>query len=103
MVPKNRVTSHPGEILREEFMFPEGITIEQLSQETDLSIETVRSIVEEKMLLNPYIARQLAERFGTSVGFWTKLDLNYYRSLKAMEKRQETVEEDRKGAEPQER
>jgi addiction module HigA family antidote len=64
---------HPGEILREEFLEPMGISAYKLSVELRVSPPTVNDIVREKRGITPEMAARLAKYFGTSEQFWLNL------------------------------
>ena len=64
---------HPGEILREEFLGPMGISAYRLSVELRVSPPTVNDIVREKRGITPEMAARLAKYFGTSEHFWLNL------------------------------
>lgn len=64
---------HPGEILREEFLEPMGISAYRLSVELRVSAPTVNDIVREKRGITPEMAARLAKYFGTSEQFWLNL------------------------------
>jgi addiction module HigA family antidote len=64
---------HPGEILREEFLAPMGISAYRLSVELRVSAPTVNNIVREKRGITPEMAARLAKYFGTSEQFWLNL------------------------------
>jgi len=66
-------TVHPGEILREEFLIPMGITPHKLSLDLHVSAPTVNEIVREKRGITPEMAVLLAKYFGTSEQFWLNL------------------------------
>jgi len=63
---------HPGEILREEFLSPMGISY-KLSVDLKVSPPTVNDIVREKRGITPEMAARLARYFGTSEQFWLNL------------------------------
>jgi addiction module HigA family antidote len=64
---------HPGEILREEFLEPMGISAYRLAVELRVSAPTVNDIVREKRGITPEMAARLAKYFGTSEQFWLNL------------------------------
>ena len=64
---------HPGEILREEFLEPMGISAYRLAVELHVSPPTVNDIVREKRGITPEMAARLAKYFGTSEQFWLNL------------------------------
>lgn len=64
---------HPGEILREEFLEPMGISAYRLSVELRVSPPTINDIVREKRGITPEMAARLAKYFGTSEQLWLNL------------------------------
>jgi addiction module HigA family antidote len=64
---------HPGEILREEFLKPMGISPYRLAVELHVSAPTVNDIVREKRGITPECAARLAKYFTTSEQFWLNL------------------------------
>lgn len=64
---------HPGEILREEFLQPMGISAYRLAVDLHVSAPTVNDIVREKRGITPETAARLAKYFGTSEQFWLNL------------------------------
>jgi antitoxin HigA-1 len=64
---------HPGEILREEFLEPLGISAYRLALELRVSPPTVNDIVREKRGITPEMAARLGKYFGTSEQFWLNL------------------------------
>ncbi|MFZ0299684.1 MAG: HigA family addiction module antitoxin [Candidatus Sulfotelmatobacter sp.] len=55
---------HPGEILREEFLEPMGISSYRLDVELHVSPPTVNDIIREKRGITPEMAARLAKYFG---------------------------------------
>jgi addiction module HigA family antidote len=66
-------TVHPGEILREEFLQPMGISPYRLARELHVSPPTINDIVLERREVTPETAVRLAKYFGTSEQFWLNL------------------------------
>jgi len=64
---------HPGEILREEFLEPMGISPYRLATDLGVSPPTVNDIVREKRGVTPEMAARLGRYFGTSEQFWLNL------------------------------
>jgi antitoxin HigA-1 len=64
---------YPGEILREEFLEPMGISAYRLAVELHVSPPTVNDIVREKRGFTPEMAARMAKYFGTSEQFWLNL------------------------------
>jgi len=80
-----RVSTHPGIILKEEFVVPHGITQEQLSKDLNVGIKTISELYNEKRGITPLMALKLSEYFGTTPQFWLNLQ-NAYDLYKTYEK-----------------
>jgi addiction module HigA family antidote len=76
-IPKARRSTHPGEMLREEFLVPSGITQARLAREIKVPFQRVNEIVSGKRGLTPSTALRLARFFGTSSAFWMNLQMVY--------------------------
>jgi len=68
---------HPGEVLREEFLKPFGISEESLAQSIGAAVQNIREIVSEKQSVTADTALRLAKFFGTSAQFWLGLQSDY--------------------------
>src|SRR5438046_1189979 len=68
---------HPGEILREEFMQPLGVTQYRLAKETSVPPRRINEIVQEQRGISADTALRLARFFGTSEMFWLNLQAQY--------------------------
>jgi addiction module HigA family antidote len=68
---------HPGEILREEFLKPLGLTQAQLAEELGINLKVIDELVNEKRSISPELAVKLAERFRTSPEFWLRFQKDY--------------------------
>jgi addiction module HigA family antidote len=71
--------THPGEILREEFMKPFGLSAHALATDLALPATRIGEIVNERRGVSPETAIALAEYFGTSVEFWLGIQMQYDR------------------------
>ena len=78
---------HPGEILREEFMLPRGLSRNALARALHVPPRRINEIVLEKRSITADAALRLARYFGTSAELWTGLqadcDLRLARQEKA--------------------
>jgi addiction module HigA family antidote len=74
-IPTNRPPVHPGEILREEFLEPMGLSQVELADRLSIPFQRVNMIVREKRAVTPDTALRLSKLFGTTVGFWMNLQL----------------------------
>jgi len=68
---------HPGEVLREEFLVPMGISQNRLARGIGVPPRRINEIVLEKRAITADTAIRLASYFGTSEGFWMGLQADY--------------------------
>ena len=68
---------HPGEILREEFMVPDGITANALAMALRVPATRISEIVRERRSITADTAFRLALYFETSVDLWINLQKSY--------------------------
>lgn len=68
---------HPGEILKEDFLDPMGISAYRLSKDTGLSETRISQIVHGKRSVTAETALILSLYFGTSADFWLNLQNHY--------------------------
>ena len=74
MSPKNRMRPiHPGEILREEFLVPLGMSAHALALELKVPAPRINDIVRERRAISPDTALRLARYFSTTAEFWLNL------------------------------
>jgi addiction module HigA family antidote len=77
MIPEHRTPTHPGEILKYEFLEPLGLTQAKLARHLKIPMQRVNEIVKGKRGVSPETAWLLAQAFGTTPQFWTNLQMNY--------------------------
>ena len=77
MIPENRIPSHPGEILQEQFLEPMGLTQVALSEHLGIPLQRVNEIVRGKRGVTPETAWLLAQALDTTPEFWISLQTNY--------------------------
>ena len=68
-----RVSTHPGEVLREEFLFPLGIKQNALALKIRVPATRIGDILRGKQAITPDTALRLARFFGNSPEFWLNL------------------------------
>ena len=68
---------HPGEVLREEFLDPLGMTAHALAQALRVPAPRVNDLVRERRSVTPDTALRLARYFDTSPQFWLNLQASY--------------------------
>ena len=76
-IPSDRSPTHPGVMLREEFLIPLGITQRDLADAVHVPYQRVNEIVNERRGITPSTALRFAKFFGNSAGFWMNLQLRY--------------------------
>ncbi len=72
-IPTNRPPSTPGEMLREEFLEPMGLTQQQLANDIGVSYQRVDELINGKRGITISTALRLGKYFGTSPDFWLNL------------------------------
>ncbi len=68
-----RISTHPGEMLREEFLIPLGISQNALAMKIRVPATRIGEIVHGKRAITPDTALRLARFFGNSPEFWLNL------------------------------
>jgi len=64
---------HPGEVLREDFMKPLGLSINKLALELHVPATRIGEIVHERRRITADTALRLARYFQTNAEFWLNL------------------------------
>ena len=86
MANKNRLPPiHPGEILREEFLAPLGMSSHELAMALRVPATRINEIVHEKRGITADTALRLSRYFGTTSRFWMNLQVSW--ELEAAEDR----------------
>ena len=90
--------THPGAMLREDFMPDYGLSVTTMAETLGVSRQTVNELLRERRALTPAMALRLSRLFGNSPEFWLNAqravdlwqaerelenDLNRIRTLKA--------------------
>lgn len=68
-----RVTTHPGEMLREEFLKPLGMSQNALAMRIRVPATRIGEIIRGRRGITPDTALRLARFFGNSPEFWMNL------------------------------
>jgi antitoxin HigA-1 len=96
MKTMNRMTNiHPGEILREEFLKPMGITAYRLAKETRIPQTRIGEIIKGTRSISAATALRFARFFGTSPEFWINLQNHF-----DLEEKKKEIETDLKKIRP---
>ena len=68
---------HPGEILREEFIVPLGLSMNRVAIDLRVSVTRIADIVNEKRAITADTALRFARYFNNSPTFWMNLQTRY--------------------------
>jgi antitoxin HigA-1 len=74
---KKHLNVHPGELLREEFLRPMGLTPYRLAKDAKLPQQRVNEIVNEKRGITAETDLHLSTYFGQAPGYWLRVQLAY--------------------------
>jgi addiction module HigA family antidote len=62
--------THPGEMLREDFMADYGLTVSSLARALGVSRQSINELLRERRAITPEMALRLARLFGNTPEFW---------------------------------
>jgi addiction module HigA family antidote len=68
--PRQIPPTHPGEMLREDFMPDYGLTASTLASALGVSRQTIHELLREERSVTPLMALRLSRLFGNSAAFW---------------------------------
>ena len=80
MIPENRVSTHPGEILEYEFLEPLGQSQSGLAAHLSIPVQRVNELIRGKRGVTPDTAWLLSQALNTTPEFWMNLQKNFYLS-----------------------
>ena len=80
-----RIKTHPGEILREEFMGPLGLSANALALALRVPATRIGAIIKETRAVTADTALRLGRYFGTTPEFWLNLQSAHDLSKAEME------------------
>ena len=78
MVPKNRIPTHPGEILLEEFLTPMGLSQVKLADHIGVPVQRINEIVWGKRGVTPETDWLFSQAFGTTPQLWINLQADSF-------------------------
>jgi antitoxin HigA-1 len=73
----NRIPTHPGEVLLEEFLIPLGLSQAAFAKHLGVSPQHINEIVRQKRGLTPTMAWLFGQALGTTPEFWLNLQSAY--------------------------
>jgi addiction module HigA family antidote len=76
-MPKKIKPVHPGEILREEFMLPFGLSMNRMAMDLRVPVTRIADIVNEKRGITADTALRFARYFNNAPSFWMNLQTRY--------------------------
>ena len=77
----------PGDILKEEFLGPMGISVYQLCKDTGLRQTQIGEIIKGKRAITDETDAALSKYFGLSRGYWRRMQVSYEQRKKDMQLR----------------
>ena len=77
MIENNMRPIHPGEILREEYVLPLGLSANRLAIEPRVPVTRISKILNEQRAVSPDTALRLARYFGGDARTWLNLQAAY--------------------------
>lgn len=75
--PKEREPTHPGVMLREEFLIPMKISQRELADGIHVPYQRINELINKKRGITPSTALRLARFFGMSAEFWLNLQVRW--------------------------
>ncbi len=72
-----RITTHPGEMLREEFMTPLGLSARELARALDVPHNRISELVAGRRAMSADTALRLEKYFGMEARFWVNLQASH--------------------------
>ena len=70
MLPNNRISTHPGQFLYEDFLQPLGISQSALARHIGVNPRVINEICQGKRSISPKMAQLLEGALGMSAEFW---------------------------------
>ena len=77
MIKNNMRPIHPGEILREAYLLPLGMTAYALSIRLHVPAPRVNDVIRERRGISPDTALRLARLLNTTPQFWLNLQTSF--------------------------
>ena len=77
----SRIRTHPGEVLREEFMEPLNMSAGKIAKEIGVPRDRIEKLSREKKGMSADTALRLSKLFGTTPDFWMNLQSSYELSV----------------------
>lgn len=68
-----RVTTHPGEMLLEEFLKPHRLSVAETARRIHVPAQQLYDIVQQRKPMTADIALRVEQMFGMTADFWLRL------------------------------
>ena len=72
-----RQPTHPGRIIKEDYLLPLSITIKDMASNLGVSRKTFSKIINGRGSITPDMALRLSRAFDTTPDLWLNLQKNY--------------------------
>ena len=87
LLEMGRVTTHPGEMLKEEFLGPLDLSATALAKELGIPANRITQIINKQRGMTADTAIRLGQYFGMSPSFWVNMQAMHDLTKAAIEKR----------------
>ena len=87
MLPKERISTHPGRILLREFLDPSGITQAKLARDLGLARQELNRLVRGRSAMTAKMAWGLSNYFHNSAEFWMQLQIAHELTVARLNRR----------------
>ena len=77
MIPKNRIPTHPGQVLLEEFLRPMEVSQTRLAEHLKIPVQRINELINGKRGITSDTAWLLAGAFKTTPDFWMNLQAQH--------------------------
>lgn len=77
MIKMKRKPTHPGVILKEDYLVPLALTVTDMATKLVVSRKTLSKILNENGAITPDMALRLSRALGTTPDLWLNLQKNY--------------------------
>jgi antitoxin HigA-1 len=91
MIPKNRIPTHPGVILLEEFLTPMEISQTKLAEHLNIPVQRINELIKGKRGVTTETAWLLAGAFKTTPNFWMNLQTQHDLAKSRPERRVQVI------------
>ena len=93
-IPTDRIPTHLGEMLLEEYLKPLGLTQRELAAAIYVSYQQVKALMNGRRSITPSIALRSGKYFDVSPAFWMNLQLRWdlYHAIRSEAQELEAIE-----------